>query len=175
MKASQRRLITAAVAILIVVVAGLVIRNCGGPQEPIKIMSGQSRSMGSIKWSVVSVMKVRTIGSSDATLSANGWFLAVDLYLTNQSKEKIQFDPESVVVTDGAGKIYSPSTKATAAQVKSQANADLNSIFNAALNPGKQQRLIGVFDISETATKLQMKVLGDKYGSRQDLVIELGF
>lgn len=176
MKASQRRIITAAAAILIVIVSGLVIRNCGtGKQEEVKIKSGQTRSMGSVKWSIVSVMKVRTIEPSGANITANGWFMVIDFYLTNQSKEKIQFNADSLVLTDGSGKTYAPNKKATEAQLKSMGNSEVGSIFNTALNPGKQQRLSGAFDISETATKLQLRILGDKYGSKEDLVIDLGF
>lgn len=175
MNASRRRMVTAAVAVLIVITGGLVIRNCGAKPELVKIKSGQTRSVGEVKWQVVSVMKVKTIEPSGANLQASGWFLIVDLYLTNLGKDKIEFDPESLTVTDSTGKAYPPHAKATATQVKVQQNPEIKSIYNTTIDPGKTQRLAGAFEIGEVATKLQLKVLGKSYGSNQDLVIELGF
>lgn len=176
MKASQRRMVTAAVAILIVIVSGLVIRNCGaGNRETITVKSGQARDVGSINWSVVSVMKVRTIQPEGANLTAKGWFLIVDLYLTNNAKDKIQFDPNSLSLTDSSGQTYTPNKTATEAQIKAQANSEIGSVYNTALNPGKKQRLAVAFDITETATKLKLKIKGSGFNASQDLVIDLGF
>lgn len=175
MKASQRRMVTAAIAILIVIASGLVIRNCGAKPAPISIKSGQTRALGSINWSIVSVMKVRTIEPSGANLNAKGWFLIVDLYLTNQGKKAIQFNSDSIILTDSSGKTYAPDKKATDAQLKAQGSSTVSSIFNTTLNPGKQQRLVAAFDVSETANKLKMTIRGSNYGSKQDLIIDLGF
>jgi hypothetical protein len=175
MKASQRRIITAIIAILIVIGSGLVIRNCGAKPAPISIKSGQTRSMGSVSWSIVSVMKVRAIQPSGANLTAKGWFLIVDFYLTNQGKNAIQFNANAITLTDSSGKTYSPDKAATDAQIKAQGSSTVSSVFNTTLNPGKQQRLTAAFDITETANKLKMTIQGNKYGSKQDLIIDLGF
>jgi hypothetical protein len=176
MKTSQRRMVTAAVAIVIVIVAGLVIRNCGiGGRETVSIKSGQTKTLGSINWSVVSVLKVKAIQPSGVNLTSAGWFLIVDMYLSNTTQETVQLKSDSFTLTDDAGKTYSPDKKATDAQLKAMQSLDISSIFNASLKPSSKHRVMMVFDITETAAKLKLKAAASDYGANKDLVIDLGF
>ena len=176
MNASQRRWITLAAAIVIVIAGSLTIRACvGNTEPPIKIGSGESKQLGDVKWQVVSVLKTQEIGAADSGLKAKDWFMVVDLYLTNGAEEKIAFDPATVSLVDGKDKEYSLNKQATDKQLKIQANPKTASMFSGTIEPKQSKRLVGVYDIPQTATTMRLRVSGKAYGSDKDLEIALGF
>lgn len=176
MNASQRRWITLAVAIVIVIASSLTIRACVNNSEPpITIGSGESKQLGDTNWQVVSVLKTQEIGMADKGLKAKDWFMVVDLYLTNKTDDKETFDPATIALVDGKGKEYRLNEQATDKQLKVQGNSKTASMLSGTIEPNQSKRIVGVYDISKDATKMSLKVSGKAYGSNRDLVIKLGF
>lgn len=176
MTVTTRRIIAVVVAITMLVMVVLIVRACQKPASaPLHIGSGQSTVLTDIKWSVISVLKTRSVGPDDGRIYAKNWFLVVDLYLTNARKEKVELEPTAFTLTDGGKNSYQIDRKATDAQVAGLANPKLLSIFAANVLPKAKQRVVMVFAIPETADKLVLNVDGLSIGADRDLIIDLGF
>jgi hypothetical protein len=170
-----RRYLAAAAVVVVLIAAVIGIRSCLQPQTKVKVGSGQVSSLGDVKWQVVSVLKTKQISLSGQAVTAKGWYMIVDVYLENNGKSTLTFDPASMVLQDGKGVAYAADQAATDKQIGQTASSGLASIFGAKLKGGEKKRFVGVFDIAETATAMQLTILGSKYGSNKDLVIALGF
>jgi hypothetical protein len=175
MNPQLRRYMAAAAVVIVLIAAVIGIRSCLQPQTKVKVGSGQVTSLGDVKWQVVSVLKTKQISLSGKAITAKGWYMIIDLYLENTGKSTLTFDPASIELKDGKGVAYTADHAATDKQIGQTASASLGSIFGATLKGGEKKRFVGVFDISETATAMQLTILGSKYGSNKDLVIALGF
>ncbi len=166
------------IIILVVAIAAIIfiVRAYVKPApKPVTIKSGTSASISGVKWSVVSVLKTRQIGPPGQTTMAKGWYLVVDLYLVNNSHQQINLDPTALTLVDNRQKEYSVSKTATDKQLINLANPKVLSIYQAAVAPGGRKRVVTVFEISEDASVLLLKVNGGKIGSDRDLHIDLGF
>lgn len=176
MTVTIRRIIAIAIIIAALIAIVLIIRACRAPAaEPVAIKSGQSAKLGGIDWSVISVLKTRDVGPSDAKVTAPDWFLIVDFYLTNIGDQKITLKPEAFELKDGAGKRYLIDKKATDAQIKGLNNPKLVSVYSASITVKEKQRVVMVFAIPESATELTLHVDGAAVGADRNLQIDLGF
>ena len=171
----RRYLVIAAAAVIVLIGLVLVIRSCAVTPAAVKVSSGQVTSLGDVKWQVVSALKTKQISLSGQVVTAKGWYMVIDLYLDNTGRSDLTFDPSSLVLKDGKGVAYPADRSATDKQIAQLANSGVVSIFGAKLPAGQKKRFAGVFDIAETATQLQLTILGNKYGTNKDLVIALGF
>jgi hypothetical protein len=171
-----RQAIAIVVLLLAIVTIVFGIRACTAPAPaPSRIKSGQSTILGDVKWTVISVLKTRSVGPDDGRVEADAWFLVVDLYLTNGGKDKLTLDPEGFKLSDNTKNSYSIDKKATDAQLKGLANPKLASIFNATITTNAKQRVVLVFAIPETSSALVLNVDGSSVGADRDLIIDLGF
>lgn len=169
------RVILALALILIVVVAGQLIRASSAKQPAKRAATGATIAMGAMKWHVMGTSKVRELGNPDAPITAKGWFIVVDLSLTDATKKKVKVDPSAVVVVDKEKHVYPADKTATDSQARMYNGIQIMSLFNANLATQQPARVAAVFPIGEAASGLKLKVIGAKVGVAQDLLIDIGF
>ncbi len=174
-----RRVIAASafvlVLIMIVTVAGLLLKQGAGKNTAKSAATGATVSMGNLKWHVNGAFRAQELNGSDGPIKAKGSFIVVDMSLTNTANNKITIDPTAVAVVDKDKHVYKADKNATASQAKVYNGEPIISLFQATLAPKTATRVTAVFPIGAASSHLKLKFIGAKVGAAQDLLIDIGF
>jgi len=170
-----RRLIAALILITAVIVIGQVVRRNSAAPVAKRTATGTSATIGSVKWLVFGTFKTQELATAKGPLRAKSWFVVVDLSLTNTAGKTVKLDPSAVVVVDSQNRVYPADKTASDTRAVIYNGIPISSLFDANLPPKKPTRVGAVFPVGPSASRLKLKVKGEKVGDEQDLLIDIGF